>query len=176
MAEDAADTEVDEAAGAAAPNGGSSRSLAEKVDHLFTTVRSSRGEYTYEQVASEIRDAGGPTISAAYVWMLRNGKRDNPTMKHLEALASFFGVPAAYFFDDEVSKAVNEQLAVVAAMRDAGVRKIAMRASGLSAESLGTIVDMIERVRALEGLPEGADGSGADGAPSGRVTRSRAPK
>lgn len=175
MAEDAADTEVDVAADAVAPNGGTGRTLAEKVDHLFTTVRSSRGEYTYEQVASEIRDAGGPTISAAYVWMLRNGKRDNPTMKHLEALASFFGVPAAYFFDDEVSKAVNEQLAVVAAMRDAGVRKIAMRASGLSSESLGTIVDMIERVRALEGLPDGADGSEAGAAPAGRTKGSRTP-
>ncbi|MGQ7297993.1 helix-turn-helix domain-containing protein [Quadrisphaera sp. KR29] len=155
----------------AAPNGGTARSLAEKVDHLFRTVRSSRGEYTYEQVASEIRDAGGPTISAAYVWMLRNGKRDNPTMKHLEALASFFGVPAAYFFDDEVSAAVNEQLSLVAAMRDAGVRKVALRASGLSPESLGTIADMIERVRALEGLPEGTDGDDVEptaaGSPEG---------
>ncbi|MGQ7350647.1 helix-turn-helix domain-containing protein [Quadrisphaera oryzae] len=175
MAEDAVDADVDVAADEAAPNGGSSRSLADKVDHLFRTVRSSRGEYTYEQVASEIRDAGGPTISAAYVWMLRNGKRDNPTMKHLEALASFFGVPAAYFFDDEVSRAVNEQLSLVAAMRDAGVRKIAMRASGLSSESLGTIVDMIERVRALEGLPEGADGSDAGDAASDGARRGHTP-
>jgi len=51
-----------------------------------------------------------------------------------------------------------------------------MRASGLSTESLGTIVDMIDRVRALEGLPEGADGSEADGATSERASRSRAPK
>lgn len=162
MAKDAVD--VDPAASDVAPIGGTGRTLAEKVDHLFTTVRSARGEYTYEQVATQIRDAGGPTISAAYVWMLRNGKRDNPTMKHLEALAAFFGVPAAYFFDDDVSAAVNEQLSLVAAMRDAGVRKVALRASGLSPESLGTIADMIERVRALEGLPDEA--SSTDAAPA----------
>ena len=130
------------------------RTLAEKVDHLFQTVRPAKGEYSYEAVASAVRDAGGPTISAAYVWMLRKGQRDNPTMKHLEALASFFGVPAAYFFDDAVAARVDEQLSLVAALRDGTVRKMALRASGLSSESLSTIADMIERVRTLEGLPD----------------------
>lgn len=142
---------------------GAPRTLAEKVDHLFRTVRPAKGEYSYEAVASAIRDAGGPTISAAYVWMLRKGQRDNPTMKHLEALASFFGVPAAYFFDDAVAAQVDEQLSLVAALRDSAVRKMALRASGLSSESLGTIADMIERVRTLEGLPDdSSDTTGGD--------------
>lgn len=130
------------------------RTLAEKVDHLFRTVRPAKGEYTYDHVATAVREAGGPTISAAYVWMLRKGQRDNPTMKHLEALASFFGVPAAYFFDDAVAARVDGQLSVVAALRDAAVRRMALRASGLSSESLDAISEMIERVRKLEGLPD----------------------
>lgn len=82
-------------------------SLAAKIDHLFRTVRPEPDapvEFTYEQVAEGCRAAGGPTISAAYVWMLRKGKRDNPTMKHLEALAAFFGVHPAYFFNAAPSR------------------------------------------------------------------------
>lgn len=128
--------------------------LARKVNHLFATVRPAKGEYSYEHVATAIREAGGPTISAAYLWMLRKGQRDNPTMKHLEALASFFGVPPGYFFDDSIAERVNEQLTLVAALRDGDVRRVALRAAGLSAASLATISDMVERVRALEGLPD----------------------
>jgi transcriptional regulator with XRE-family HTH domain len=132
------------------------KSLAEKIDHLFRTVHPSKGEYTHQQVADAIEEAGGPTISATYLWQLRNGKRDNPTMRHLEALSSFFGVPPAYFFDDEVTERIDAELELLAALRDASVRHVALRTAGLSEESIGTIVDMIERVRKLEGLPNGA--------------------
>lgn len=131
------------------------RTLAEKVDRLFSQVRPTKGEYSYEHVASAIRDEGGPTISATYLWQLRKGLRDNPTMKHLEALSAFFGVPAAYFFDDEAAARVDSELTLLATIRDASVRSLALRASGLSPESLDTISDMIERVRKLEGLPDG---------------------
>ncbi len=130
------------------------RTLAEKVDRLFAQVRPTKGEYSYEHVASAIRAEGGPTISATYLWQLRKGLRDNPTLKHLEALSSFFGVPASYFFDDEAATSIDAQLAVLASLRDASVRNVAVRASGLSPESLETIADMIERVRKLEGLSE----------------------
>lgn len=140
------------------------RTLAEKVDRLFSQVRPTKGEYSYEHVASTIRAGGGPTISATYLWQLRKGLRDNPTLKHLEALSTFFGVPAAYFFDDEAAARVDAELSLLATIRDASVRHVALRASGLSPESLDTIADMIERVRKLEGLPDGppdeAKGSG----------------
>jgi len=132
------------------------RSLAEKLDHLFATVHPAKGEYTHQQVADAILEAGGPTISATYLWQLRNGKRDNPTMRHLEALSMFFGVPPTYFFDDEVTERIDAELELLASLRDASVRQIALRAAGLSKESIGTIVDMIDRVRKLEGLPDGA--------------------
>ena len=151
------------AAGAAEGTGGVAesgdpprRSLAEKLDHLFATVHPAKGEYTHQQVADAILEAGGPTISATYLWQLRNGKRDNPTMRHLEALSMFFGVPPTYFFDDEVTERIDAELELLASLRDASVRQIALRAAGLSKESIGTIVDMIDRVRKLEGLPDGA--------------------
>jgi len=143
------------------------RSLAEKVDRLFKAVHPGEGEYTHEEVATAIRAAGGPTVSSTYLWQLRKGLRDNPTMRHLEALSDFFGVPPAYFFDDELSARIDAELTLLASLRDARVRQVALRTSGLSAESMGAIVEMIERVRQLEGLAalpaEGDEEEGSSG-------------
>src|SRR5258708_6000192 len=130
--------------------------LAEKLDHLFHTVRPPRrrSEYSYEEAAETIREKGGPTISSTYIWQLRTGKRDNPTKSHLEALADFFGVPAAYFLDEKAAHRIGVELDLLAAMRDAGVREIALRSLGLSPQSLGVIREVIENTRRLEGLPE----------------------
>src|SRR3954469_6352736 len=114
-----------------------SETLAAKVDHLFSTVRPRTGnEYSFEEVAEAIRAKGGPTISATYLWQLRKGLRDNPTKRHLEALAGFFGVPPAYFFDDAETERIDTELALLTALRDAPIRQIAMRANGLSTKSL----------------------------------------
>jgi hypothetical protein len=39
-------------------------------------------------------------MSWTYLWLPRTGQRDNPTMKHLIAIARFFGVPPTHFFPD----------------------------------------------------------------------------
>ena len=141
---------------------GSSRTLAEKLDYLFKTVHPrTRGEYTYREAAAVIEEQGGPTISASYIHQLRTGAKDNPTKRHLEGLAKFFGVSPAYFFDDAEAERIDAGLAVLAAMRDADVRNVALRAAGLSTESLGVIRGMIERTRQLEGLA----GRGAEVSP-----------
>lgn len=132
------------------------RDLAYKLDRLFQTVRPEGGrkEYTAEEVAAALRERGGPTISGSYVWQLRRGVKDNPTKRHLEALADFFGVPAAYFFDDgELAARVDAELRLLASMRDAGVRRVAARVAGLSVEGIEAIIAMIEHVRRLEGAP-----------------------
>ncbi|MFC4015242.1 helix-turn-helix domain-containing protein [Nonomuraea purpurea] len=142
---------------------GGERTLAAKLNHLFQTVHPrAGGEYSFEEVAEAIRSRGGPTISATYVWQLRKGIRDNPTKRHLEALAGFFGVPPAYFFDDEATERIDAELELLSALRDAPVRQLALRASGLSTKSLETITGMIERIRELEGLPHGDDSGPED--------------
>jgi transcriptional regulator with XRE-family HTH domain len=133
------------------------RSLADKIDRLFSVVRPAKGEYTHEQVAKAIEERGGPTISASYLWQLRKGLRDNPTKKHLEALASFFGVPPSYFFDEQESERIDAELDLLAALRDSSVRQVALRASGLSPQTLRAITDMIERARQIEGLEDGRE-------------------
>src|SRR5687768_11127801 len=125
---------------------GADGTLAAKVNHLFQTIHPrGGGEYSFEDVAEAIRARGGPTISATYIWQLRKGLRDNPTKRHLEALAGFFGVPPAYFFDDEATVRIDAELKLLSALRDNSVRQIALRASGLSPKSLDAIADMVDR-------------------------------
>ncbi|MGW1806928.1 helix-turn-helix domain-containing protein [Streptomyces sp. NPDC002078] len=129
------------------------QTLAGKLNHLFqTVVPAGRGPYSVEEVAKTITDTGVP-ISGSYIWLLRKGQRDNPTLRHLTALARFFGVPPAYFFDDSVTSDVNAELALLTALRDTGVKEVALRAAGVSPRSLASIREVIERVRELEGLP-----------------------
>ncbi|MFF1918896.1 hypothetical protein ACFVYE_46965 [Streptomyces sp. NPDC058239] len=66
------------------PKGG--RTLASKLEHLFETViPPGRGPYGTEEVAQAIA-ASGASISGSYVWLLRKGQRDNPTMRHLQGI------------------------------------------------------------------------------------------
>ncbi|MFH9939148.1 XRE family transcriptional regulator [Streptomyces murinus] len=133
------------------------RSLAAKLNHLFeTVVPVGRGPYGTEEVARAI-SSGSVSISGSYIWLLRKGQRDNPTLKHVEALARFFGVPPAYFFDDRTTQAVDKELELMVALRTAGVQHVALRAAGLSPKSLRSIKEIIEHARELEGLPRTAD-------------------
>lgn len=67
--------------------------LARKLNRLFETIHpAGRGKYSPEEVAKAIGEAGDGSISPADIYMLRKGQRDNPTKRHLELLAKFFGV------------------------------------------------------------------------------------
>lgn len=133
--------------------GAERRTLAERLNHLFATVHpGDRGPFSNEEVAQAIRHDGGE-ISRAYIAYLRNGERENPTMQHLEALAAFFGVKPSYFFDEEIAAGIDAELELISAMRDAGIRSIALRAAGLSPKGVKVIAELIEQVRGLEGLP-----------------------
>ncbi|GIE94137.1 helix-turn-helix domain-containing protein [Paractinoplanes rishiriensis] len=126
--------------------------LAAKINHLFDTIRRADGSrYSNDEVAAAM-GGDGPSISGSYLWLLRRGERDNPTKKHLEALAQFFDVSPAYFFDEAESSAIAGELALLRALADAGVQRVATRLGGLSAASLRDIANVIERFRASEGL------------------------
>ncbi|WP_086825827.1 helix-turn-helix domain-containing protein [Allokutzneria sp. NRRL B-24872] len=125
--------------------------LAEKIDHLFRVVRRPNGDqHSHEEVAKACREATGESFSATYLWQLRTGRRDNPTKRHLEALAEFFQVPPAYFFDDEKGAAIAKELDLLAALRNSEVRRMALRAVNLSEEGLGTVNDIIDAIERRE--------------------------
>lgn len=156
--------EPDEAASSPPPaRPPAGESFAARLDRLFATVRppGRAGEYTYEQVAAGIAERGGPTISASYLYLLRRGVRDNPTKRHLEALAFFFGVPVSYFFDAATAGDLDPTL--LAALGNPRVRAIAVEAAGLSEDGLELTSQVLSYARRLEGRrsPEFSDGDSA---------------
>lgn len=130
-------------------------SIAEKLDRLFRQVRpAGQAEPSYMAVADAIRNQQGVQISHTYIWQLRTGKRDNPTVAHLTALATYFGVPVSYFLDDEQTRRIDGQLALLKTIRDAGVTEMALRAADVSPRGRDTISELIRKVWESERHPD----------------------
>ena len=106
-------------------NNASKRSLAEKLDHLFATIYPpGRGEFMNEEVVAAINGHGETTLTPGYLSQLRRGLRTNPTKSVLEALAWFFGVSPAYFFNDERAGKIEAELELGGSMRRASWQKM----------------------------------------------------
>jgi len=130
-------------------------SIAEKLDRLFRQVRAAgQAEPSYMAVAEAIRTVQGVSISHTYIWQLRTGRRDNPTVQHLTALATYFGVPVAYFLDDEQFRRIDAQLELLQTIRDAGVTEIALRAADVSPDGRHMINELIRKVWESERRPD----------------------
>lgn len=127
------------------------QTLAERLDHLFSAQggREAR-EPTYREVATAIAGRGGPTVSPSYIWQLRTGLKDNPTLKHLVALAGYFGVEPAYFFDSATAVRIDADRALSAAMEDPAIREVALAAAELTPDSLAMVRAVIDSTGALE--------------------------
>lgn len=130
-------------------------SFADKLNYLFAHKTPRDGhEYSNEQVAAAIGATGEVTISQSYIWQLRKAKKDNPTYKHLQALAGFFGVPVSYFFDDEVTDRVNQQLERLRSEQrrlnqltsSSDVQLMAMRAGELSPSRRRLVMELLDVV------------------------------
>ncbi len=121
--------------------------LADKIDLLFKTFTKPDGrEYTYNEVGE------GSGVNSSYLWRLRTGKATNPGHRVLAALSEFFQVPPAYFFEEEMEEEYLEDLKLAQRLREEGIDRIALRASGLDEEGKRRILDMIEYIRKARGL------------------------
>src|SRR5690606_40107299 len=74
-------------------------SLAEKVEWLIRNLWPADAGPPRNNVetAAAIARATGEDISSTTVWKLRTGRQENPQLRTLTALASFFGVPLGFF-------------------------------------------------------------------------------
>ncbi|MFE0591643.1 helix-turn-helix domain-containing protein [Micromonospora echinospora] len=143
-------------------------SFADRLNLLFETIRPAGREapHSNKDVAGAIRAAGG-SISDVYIWQLRTGRRTNPTKEHIEALAQFFGVSPAYFFDDEQARHTIADLRTLDALRKLQVQHVSLRTvlqhKGLSPASQQVIQQMVDRCLELEGLAGRETGPTEDG-------------
>ena len=132
--------------------------LADRLNHLFSTIpRPDRqGLWTNEQASAALAAAGN-YMSDAYIGQLRNGKRNNPSARNLAAIAELFAGPVDYFFNPDTAAKIDADLRLLTAVRDSGIQGLALRAQGLSPESIASLAGIIEQVRKIEHLPEPHD-------------------
>lgn len=129
-----------------------STTFAARLNRLFDTVYPpGRGPHTSAEVIAALR-AEGITMSAPYLSQLRSGNRTNPSAATMAALANFFRIKPAYFTDDDYYDKIDKELGWLAAMRDEGVRRIAVRAAGLSPEAKQDIMQRVDELRRKEHL------------------------
>jgi transcriptional regulator with XRE-family HTH domain len=95
-------------------------SLAEKVEWLIQNLWPADAEPPRNNVetAAAIARATGEDISSTTVWKLRTGRQENPQLKTLTALATFFGVPIGYFGFPSESDPIGDDLTLKALRRD----------------------------------------------------------
>lgn len=135
------------------------KTLAEKLEFLRDRVRrpEDNRKYTQDQIADHLgRDR-------SYISALCSGKRVNPTQEVLEALADFFHVSPAFFFDDAKSQRITAQMDLAAALADGGTRELALRMlAEVHTDDVGLVVDMLQSIvkRRRKDPGEGSDGSG----------------
>jgi transcriptional regulator with XRE-family HTH domain len=92
-------------------------------------------------------------MTAAHINQLAIGKQPHPRIHHVEALASFFGVPVTYFVDDDAAAQIADQIAQVSAWRDTEARHIAERVVQLNPRDRNTVTNLIDTLRAYDEQP-----------------------
>ncbi|HEV7582697.1 MAG TPA: transcriptional regulator [Mycobacterium sp.] len=129
-----------------------STTFSARLNRLFDTVYPpGRGAHTSAEVIAALK-AEGITMSAPYLSQLRSGNRTNPSSATMAALANFFRIKPAYFTDDEYYEKLDKELSWLAAVRDDNVRRIAVRAVGLSPQAQQDIVERVNELRRAERL------------------------
>jgi transcriptional regulator with XRE-family HTH domain len=129
-----------------------STTFSARLNRLFETVfPPGRGPHTSAEVIAALK-AEGITMSAPYLSQLRSGNRTNPSSATMAALANFFRIKPAYFTDDEYYEKLDKELSWWDSIRDDGVRRIAVRSIGLSAQAQQDIVERVDELRRLERL------------------------
>lgn len=133
--------------------------LAENLNFLFRYIPDPEGRlYNNHRAADALRDSGYGG-SAVYLSQLRSGARDNPSAMVIAGLADLFDVQTDYFFNSEVTRATQDEVLAVAALRDKTARGIFTRSS-VSKEGLARTLE-----HALKELREEDDDQDVD--PSG---------
>lgn len=143
--------------------------MRERLNYLFATVRPvGKEKYSVRDVSEAIKTQQGFDISAAYISAICTGRKGNPGILHVEALAKFFGVSPGFLVgsgDVDVA-AIAEQLERLReairtkellqeadeAMSDPEVRAVVLKARGLPRSYLGMVNAVLDEAKRQEAL------------------------
>ena len=89
-----------------------SMTLSDRLNRLFDVRRpedAPERTYTNREVVTGCK-AAGFELSESHLSELRRGVKQNPTLRTLQAVASFFRVPVGYFTDAEIPADLDREL------------------------------------------------------------------
>ena len=118
-----------------------------------------RGHISQPTLETELRRRFHDTVmpsgpfSPTTVSRICSGENPNPSMEILGAFAKTFGVPFQYFDLTASAEQEERRVKLDQALETSGIEGIALRSMDLTPESVALIASMIDRVRAMEGLP-----------------------
>ena len=123
--------------------------LAAKVNRLFDVYRSrDESEQPVEAVAESVSGILGRPVSGAQIGALRIESTAQPDPAILHGLVSHFGIPSEYLTTSGPrAQHVDKQLRLLAAARDAGVKRLALR-GGAATDAADEVLDVIKRMPA----------------------------
>lgn len=121
--------------------------LAVKVNRLFDVCHArDQAEPTSEAVAASIGEIIGRPVSVDEVDSVRNESDRDPDPALIDGLTKLFQVPREYLTTTGIRVIeLDNQLRLLAAVRDAGIRSMALRGNISSAHPLLTVVNQIPR-------------------------------
>ncbi|WP_431976070.1 helix-turn-helix domain-containing protein [Micromonospora haikouensis] len=142
----------------------------EKLNRLFDEqLDPHRKQYTNAQIVARINAFGGVTITESYLSLLRSGKRPEPRLSVVEAIAKAFGVSATYFLSEPPTDAVSAeerlrqmvaehpelagQAELLLAFKSAGVTRVGARGAQFTDEGRRSFTRLVQTVGRL---PENA--------------------
>ncbi|BDZ41837.1 hypothetical protein GCM10025865_11360 [Paraoerskovia sediminicola] len=129
------------------PGGKLGRAFQDRLNALFA-VRAEAGRKVTNREVAEWMTAHGYAVKDAYLSALRGGHRTSPSFRVIEGLAAYFEVdPRELLGNDESAEPIADVVA------RAGVEKVALRAEGLSPESLAAVSAFMDHLRAQSKLP-----------------------
>ncbi|MBE1580538.1 hypothetical protein ACFORH_39170 [Amycolatopsis roodepoortensis] len=101
-------------------------------------------------VAKWVSENTDVTMDRGYVFALRTGAKFNPTQDRIQALADFFGVPPAYFFDGDRSTRIVKQVELAAALRNPRTRNLTLELLNSSTADVELIAEAVRVPELLE--------------------------
>jgi transcriptional regulator with XRE-family HTH domain len=132
--------------------------FAERLATARDSIRRPDGKrYTLEEIAAGVRAHTGDTCSKQYIGDLLSGKYTAPSQRKIEGIAKVFGLPPGYFFNDEHSAQMQEDLKLGAAIREAGIQSLAARMLEVDPGKRGTLLRMFEEITRREALAQQSD-------------------
>ena len=129
------------------------RSIAERVRHLFETIKNERTGEPYTD--AEVARMSLGDLTEEEVEGIRTGRIGNPTVAQVLALSEVFGVDPSYFLDRGKKPPLLDEEAL-RALGDQRSRLLLHKSLGLSEGEKDMLIDIVERLGNLRNADETA--------------------